>query len=271
MPRWVPVFMASAAAKTSVYIWSELHLINILISVLSHLPGEKINSVNLCYAKAWEANILFANCLCSRQQSSGSWHERLKWLARAQFSRYSHADWHQRRGGIYEDEDVGGSLLLRMRWCRCTSSSRDTCWPGTSGRFCTAASSSGPSCRRCRRCRSPSPGFKQRGRNYTHRQTSSNTLKFTSSIQLIKCGLWRSTADDGPLKNIVQQLVVCLNRFFISYLLHVLTRVSLKNLSSTSDSYPYTECVNVWISIFMLPYTFAPVSSKLFDDLTCCL
>lgn len=96
MPRWVPVFMASAAAKTSIYIWSELHLINILISVLSHLLGEKINSVNLCYAKAWEANILFVNCLCSRQQSSGSWHERLKWLARAQFSRYSHADWHRR-------------------------------------------------------------------------------------------------------------------------------------------------------------------------------
>lgn len=181
MPRWVPVFMASAAAKTSIYIWSELHLINILISVLSHLPGEKINSVNLCYAKAWEANILFANCLCSRQQSSGSWHERLKWLARAQFSRYSYADWHQRSGGggEYEDKDVGGSLLLRMRWCHCTSSSRDTCWPGTSGRFCTAASSSGPSCQRCRRCQSLSPGFKQQGRNYTHtvkrRATHSNS------------------------------------------------------------------------------------------------
>lgn len=109
------------------------------------------------------------------------------------------------RGGIYEDEDVRGSLLLRMRWCRCTSSSRDTCWPGTSGRFCTAASSSGPSCRRCRRCRSLSPGFKQQECNYTHRQPSSKT-------QLTK--LWRSTADDGPLKNIVQRLVVCLNRFF---------------------------------------------------------
>lgn len=212
MPCWVPVFMASAAAKTSIYIWSELHLINILISVLSHLPGEKTNSVNLCYAKAWEANILFANCLCSRRQSSGSWHQPLKWLARAQFSRYSHADWHRGGwggGGIYEDEDVDGSLLLRMQWCRCTSSSRDTCWPGTSGRSCTAASSSGPSCRRCRRCRSLSPGFKQQECNYTHRHKH------------------RATHSDSHIGGL---LSVWIDSFFFSYLLHVLTRVPLKNI-----------------------------------------
>lgn len=97
-----------------------------------------------------------------------------------------------------------------MRWCRCTSSSQDTYWPGTSERFYTAASSSEPSSRRRHRYQSQSPGFKQivpPTRTHMH----AHTHRFTQSIKLINRGLWRSTVDNGPLKSIVQPFVVYLN------------------------------------------------------------
>lgn len=51
-----------------------------------------------------------------------------------------------------------GCSPLRRPRCRCTSSSQDTCWPGTIGKFYTAASSSAPSCPTHRRYQYPSPG-----------------------------------------------------------------------------------------------------------------
>lgn len=91
---------------------------------------------------------------------------------------------------IWDKEEEG--LLLHMRWCHCTSSSQDRCWPGTTGKFYTAASSSEPSFQRYHQYQSLSPGFKQ---TITHTHRQRETYKSTQSIKLINCGSWRSKSD----------------------------------------------------------------------------
>lgn len=79
-------------------------------------------------------------------------------------------------------QDEGCSPLRRPR-CRCTSSSRGTCWPGTIGKFYTAASSSAPSSPKYRRCQCLSP-------THTHTHKENWLIMACGEAQQIM-GLWR--------------------------------------------------------------------------------
>lgn len=123
-----------------------------------------------------------------------------------------------------------GSLPLRTRWCRCTSSSRDTCWPGTSGRFYTAASFSGPCGPRCRRCRSPSPEIRWViSDKCVIKYHSDSDLFF---LQLTKLGLW------GTWSWAIKACCVYWITSFSSSR-RTLNETPVKSLSFTSDNYDW--------------------------------
>lgn len=110
---------------------------------------------------------------------------------------------------IWDEEEGGGGggLLLRMRWCRCTSSSRGRCSPGTTGKSYTAVSSSGPSSRRYRQCQSLSPGVTQREK--------------CAHTPLISCVLCRCESDNRPLKSTV--VVFSTGRFYFFLAFSIVT------------------------------------------------
>lgn len=87
------------------------------------------------------------------------------------------------------DGEDGSSLQLHRRWCRCTSSCRGRCSPGTSGTFYTAASSSEPSSQRCRRYQSLSPEtgkMLHKSHTCTHRYTQKQKVRVKSeSVKLV--------------------------------------------------------------------------------------
>lgn len=95
---------------------------------------------------------------------------------------------------------------LRRPRCRCTSSSRGTCWPGTSGRFYTAASSSAPSSRKCLRYQCLSPDACTQAQR-----------------KLINHGLWRSQKIMGLWRRLFSHLLwiwMAEGLIFLTLLLH---------------------------------------------------
>lgn len=111
-----------------------------------------------------------------------------------------------RRRIAFGKKRVGG-LLLHMRRCHCTSSSPGRCWPGTSGKFYTAASSSEPSSQRYRQYRCPGPGFKQANK---HTQRQIDVHKADDWLTITS---WQVNQLEGPLRNTVQPFVVDLYSF----------------------------------------------------------